>query len=404
MLPERRAPARQAQLRGHNLALVLGWVASSGPSSRARIAAGTGLTKASVSTLADTLLEAGLLVENPGRPSGNAGRPGYELSLATPGPVGLGLEVNVDYLSVVAVGLGGQVLSRERVSRDLRGVPAGQVLAEGAQLLTRAARAGAGGAPDGGPAGSRPVGIGVAVPGLVDRGTGLLRTAPNLGWREVDVVAALHREPALAGIPTRVGNEANLAALGELWHGAARGQDGFVQVSGEIGVGAGVVLDGALFEGARGYGGELGHLPVRVGGPACRCGSSGCLEQVAGQEAILRRAGADSMAGLLEQLADRRGRALAAVREAGRYLGIGLSAMLNVLDVGTVVLGGSYAAVAPWLLDRVEAELADRVMSAAWAPVQVLVSELGSDAAVRGAAASVLRGVIDDPARYLATV
>lgn len=393
MLPERHAPARQAQLRGHNLALVLGWVASAGPSSRARIATGTGLTKATVSTLADALLDAGLLVESPGRPSGSAGRPGHELSLAAPGPVGLGLEVNVDYLAVVAIGLPGQVLSRERVSRDLRGVPAGQVLAEGAQLLLRAARAAA--------AGPGVAGIGVAVPGLVDRGSGLLRTAPNLGWREVDVVAALRREPALAGIPTRVGNEANLAALGELWHGVARGQTGFVQVSGEIGVGAGVVLEGRLFEGARGYGGELGHLPVRTGGPVCRCGSSGCLEQVAGQEAVLRRAGVESMAELLDQLASGRSRAAAAVREAGRYLGIGLAAMLNVLDVGTVVLGGSYAGLAPWLLDAVEAELAGRVLSAGWAPVQVLVGELGAEAAVHGAAASVLRGVIDDPARYL---
>jgi predicted NBD/HSP70 family sugar kinase len=387
MLPERRAPARQAQLRGHNLAVVLGWVAASGPSSRARIAAGTGLTKASVSTLVDALLEAGLLDETPARPSGSAGRPGHELALAARGPVGLGLEVNVDYLAAVAVGLSGQVLSRERVSRDLRGVP------ERAQLLVRAARAAAGG--------PGVAGLCVAVPGLVDRDGGLLRTAPNLGWREVDVVAALHREPALAGIPARVGNEANLAALGELWHGAARGQTGFVQVSGEVGVGAGVVLEGSLFQGARGYGGELGHLPVSPGGPPCRCGSSGCLEQVAGQEAILRRAGAASMAQLLDQLAAGRARSLAAVREAGRYLGIGLAAMLNVLDVGTVVLGGSYAAIAPWMLEQVEAELGRRVVSAAWSPVQVLVSELGADAAVHGAAASVLRRVIDDPARHL---
>ena len=392
MLTERQEPARQASLRGHNLALVLARVADDGPASRARIAAGTGLTKASVSSLVDQLLESGLLAERPARPSGAAGRPGLELALAAAGPIGLGLEINVDYLAVAAIGLSGAVLRSERVSRDLRGCAPAAVLAEGAQMLARVAGSAAG-----------PVaGWCVAVPGLVDRDGAVLRRAPNLGWHDVDVLAAIGSDPALAGAAGRLGNEANLAALAELWSGVAHGQRGFVQVSGEIGVGAGVVLDGRLFEGGRGYGGELGHLPVRSTGPTCRCGSVGCLEQVAGQEAILRRAGVADVAGLVEQLTAGRARSLTAVRVAGRYLGVGLAAMLNVLDVGTVVLGGSYAALAPWLVEPVERELAARVVSAGWQPLQVLVSQLGPEAAVRGAAQSVVRAVIADPARYRA--
>jgi predicted NBD/HSP70 family sugar kinase len=393
MLTQAPLPARQASLREHNLALVLTWVADRGPASRARIAAGTGLTKASVSSLVDQLLEAGLLDETPGRPSGAAGRPGLELALADRGPVGFGLEINVDYLTAAAVGLDGVVLHRETIRRDLRSTGPDRVLAEAAGLLCRVV----------GDAGDRPrAGACVAVPGLVDRDTSVLRSAPNLGWQEVDVLAPLAARPELAGLDLRLGNEANLAALGELWFGVARGLTGFVQVSGEIGVGAGVVLDGRLFDGSRGYGGELGHLPVRSGGPICRCGSTGCLEQVAGQEAILRQAGVGSAEELLAQLAAGRRRPVLAVQQAGSHLGVGLAAMLNVLDLGTVVLGGGYAALAPWLAGPVQQELAARVISAAWLPVRLLVSELGLQAAVRGAAGSVVRRVISHPAGQLA--
>ncbi|MFD0748136.1 ROK family protein [Phytohabitans flavus] len=130
-------------------------------------------------------------------------------------------------------------------------------------------------------------GAALAVPGLVTA-HGVVRLAPNLGWRDVDVPTGL---AALDGLPVTVDNEANLAALGEL-HAGPAGPASFLYVSGEIGIGAGIVLHGALFRGARGWSGELGHVAVRPDGPACSCGARGCLEQYAGQEAILRAAAA----------------------------------------------------------------------------------------------------------------
>ena len=139
---------------------------------------------------------------------------------------------------------------------------------------------------------------------------------------------------------------------------SARGRgsrDSFVYVSGEIGVGAGIVLDGHIFRGTHGWGGEIGHLPVDPDGPPCRCGSRGCLEQYAGQEAILRAAGpavdvvGTSMAGqptvvrLLEAAAARRRFVLSALADAGRALGSPSSSVVNLVDVSTVVLGGLYA-------------------------------------------------------------
>ena len=139
-------------------------------------------------------------------------------------------------------------------------------------------------------------------------------------------------------------------------------------------------------------------LLVRSGGPICRCGSIGCLEQAAGQEAILRQAGVASAEELLRRLAADRRRSVLAVQQAGGHLGVGLAGMLNVLDVDTVVLGGSYAALAPWLVGPVQRELDARVVSSGWQLVRLLVSELGAEAAVRGAAGSVVRRVITHPA------
>ena len=123
-----------------------------------------------------------------------------------------------------------------------------------------------------------------------------MRQAPNLGWNQVaaeelfaDALAALR--PGTAPLPVRSENEANLAALAELWFGGLDAVRSFLYLTGEIGVGGALVLDGELLRGAHGFAGEIGHVVVDPAGPECRCGSRGCLEQYAGQSALLRAAG-----------------------------------------------------------------------------------------------------------------
>src|SRR6266511_4097236 len=226
---------------------------------------------------------------------------------------------------------------------------------------------------------------------------------PNLGWRDVDAAAALSRSPAVADLPLTVDNEANLAALGEL-HASPPGSGNFLYVSGEIGIGAGIVLDGALYRGARGWSGELGHVAVRPDGPRCRCGAQGCLEQYAGQETILRAA--RLVDGTVQSLAERAATgdsaALAALASAADALGVAVAGVVNLLDVDTVLLGGVYAPLAPWLVPGITAEIDRRVLTAAWSPVTVCAATLAGDAAVVGAAV-VVRPVRDNPERWLAT-
>ncbi|MEV0395977.1 ROK family protein [Polymorphospora rubra] len=408
-------PVRQASLREHNLGLVLRHIAAgtggtagrAGTAggdgrapSRADIAAATGLTRATVSALVDDLIGGRLVTEvAPARRTG-AGRPALGLVLAGTGPVGLGLEINVDYLAACVVDLTGRVRHRVVHRADQRPAAPAEVLARVADLAgtvrTGAERQGLVHA-----------GSALAVPGLVTA-DGVVRLAPNLGWRDVDVPAVLHGHPALAGgAALSVENEANLAALGELHAG---GPASFLYVSGEIGIGAGLVLDGALLRGARGWSGELGHVAVHPDGPRCGCGAHGCLERYAGQDAILAAAGladqqvtSDEAVARLTRLAGAaEPAALRALATAGAALGVAVAGVINVLDIDTVVLGGVYAPLAPWLVPAVGAEVAGRVLTAGWSPVTVRASRLGGKAAVVGAAGSVVRAVLDRPARWLA--
>jgi predicted NBD/HSP70 family sugar kinase len=375
------APVRQSGVRAHNLALVLQTVANSAyPISRASVAGATGLTRATVSALVDDLVSGGLLVELAPPPRTGAGRPAVRLALAPDGPAGLGLEINVDYLAACVVDLTGAVRHRVVEHADQRPAGATAALAELGRLAGRARNLAEAD-------GLAVAGAALAVPGLVTA-AGLVRVAPNLGWQDVDVLGLLRAVPALDGLPITVDNEANLAALGELR--ADGGAPSFVYVSGEIGIGAGIVLDGVLYRGRRGWSGEIGHLTVHPDGRPCRCGANGCLEQYAGLEAILREAGVDSV-----------DRIAAPLTSAAGALGLALAAVVNLLDVQTIVLGGIYTPLLPWLRDGVAAELDRRVLTADLAPVALRAAALGADAAMRGAAELVIRSVQEDPAAYL---
>ncbi len=347
-------------------------------------------------------MELDLLVERGLEQRGTVGRPGQVVQLAGGGVAALGLEINVDYLAVRALDLTGAERDRRLDARDNRNVPVAEVLdrlAElaGAALETVHAE------------GLRPVGATVALPGLVDAANGALLVAPNLGWTDVPVVQELHDRLEGPSFPVAADNEANLAALAELWEGTARGLRDVLYVSGEIGVGAGIVVGGELFRGAQGFGGEFGHMTMDPGGAPCACGSRGCLETVAGLEALLSIAGLDpggaattagSGAPVSELAARARAgdeAALTALRECGRWLGIAIASAANLLNFQAVVLGGFFAQLATWLASPIARELDARVLASSWSVPRLLPSTLGPEAAVRGAAALSLRRVLADP-------
>ncbi|WP_105969479.1 ROK family transcriptional regulator [Streptomyces geranii] len=391
-LHEARPPGAGAQLadtqqgmRRRNLARVMHTVSAEGPLSRAAVASRIGLTRAAVSTLVDELIRSGLLEElGPERP-GRVGRPGSALAVSGRGPAGIGAEVGVDHLAVCAVDLRGEVRARAVRHGANRGRSPEPVIEELTGLVRKVIA-------DAEHEGLWPAGLAVAVPGLVARDGRTVVRAPNLDWHDTDLGALLP-----AGFPLTVDNEANLGALAELWLGEGTPPD-FLHVSAEIGIGAAVVVDGRLLRGTRGFAGELGHVPVWPEGPQCVCGGRGCLEQYAGEEALLRAAGVEPGEDRVGLLAERAAQGDPDVRRAldgaGTALGIALTGAVNLLDPETVVLGGALSGLAPWLLPSLEAELDRRTAGPA---CTVSVSRLGPEGPLLGAAHSVVRAVLDDP-------
>ncbi|MEV6162849.1 ROK family protein [Streptomyces sp. NPDC052052] len=392
-------------VRRSNLSLVLRAVRdeAEGEATRAGVAARVGLTRAAVSSLVEQLLDLGFLTESGKTFSGQAGRPGTALKVARTGPAGLGVEVNIDYVSVCVVDLAGTGRVRLTEHLDNRGAPPAQVLARAAAITARTLES------------AReqelfPVGVALALPGLVSGGS--VRQAPNLGWNQVPAeelfAASLAAQcPGTGALPVSSENEANLAALAELWFGGLDAVRSFLYLTGEIGVGGALVIDGELLRGAHGFAGEIGHVVVDPQGPDCRCGSRGCLEQYAGQAALLRAAGIEDSAGgsgvaeLERRARDGDARAVAAVAEAGRMLGRVLSGAVNLLDPDAVVLGGIYRGLMPWLSPSADEELTARVVSGLWSPGsgRLRGSSVAGDAA-RGAAALVTTGVLADPVAF----
>ncbi|MDO8143986.1 ROK family protein [Isoptericola sp. 178] len=394
--------SRQHTLRERNLRLVARAIydaaAAPGspdqvPPSRADVATATGLTRATVSTLVDRLLAARLVTELPPVPAQRAGRPAVPLVPARRTVVGVGLEVNVDYLGVRVLDLAGDVVAERVETGSFHDSDPAAVLA---RLGALASDVVAGVRADG----MQVAGARLALPGLVDARTGELEVAPNLGWSSLDPVPPL----GLGELPVVVANEAKLAALAEL---AGDVPPSFLYVSGDVGIGGGIVVDGALFLAERGWNGEIGHVVVDPAGPRCTCGAHGCLEQYAGKEAILRAAGLAADAPLGELIALLRadggapaGQARAAVVRAGQALGSALADFVNLTGVSTVVLGGVYTDLEEWLRPEVEAGLADRVLAAPFAPVVVRAAVAGEHAALTGGAREVLREVVADPAAW----
>ncbi|MEV4946703.1 ROK family protein [Streptomyces sp. NPDC053755] len=479
--------ADKASVRRHNLSLVLRTVHEAGETTRAAVAARVGLTRAAVSSLVEQLMENGLLVESGKTFSGQAGRPGTVLKAADTGPAALGVEINVDYVSVCVVDLAGADRVRITETVDNRAAGPEEVLRRAARIAARALETAA-------VRRLHPVGVRLALPGLVSAGT--VHQAPNLGWNRVEAdrlfAGALAAErPGLPQLVVASDNEANAAALAELWFGAQGPVRSFVHLTGEIGVGGAIVFRGELLRGAHGFAGEIGHLPVDAGGPMCRCGSRGCLEQYAGQAALLRAAGitdapapeplspasgvlpraadpsrpaseplspasgvlppapeplspasgvlpraadpsrpapgtppapgppapapgapapgppspaplaASGVDELVRRVEEGEPRAVAAVEEAGRMLGLALAGAVNLLDPEAVVLGGIYPRLMARLGPAVEAELERRVVSGLWKPSagRLRAASASADAA-RGAAAVVIREVLADPLSY----
>jgi predicted NBD/HSP70 family sugar kinase len=362
--------------------------------SRAALAERSGLTKSTVSLLTKELIDEGWLAEDGVAVTGSPGRRPTPLRVDGRGLALIGAELGTDSLRVVSTSLHGEVLRSKSVHlRDRAPDVACHQLVE---LVTaesaRVTRAGA-----------RLLGVGVGLPGAVDTAHGIIEFAPNLGWHNVEVGRRLARElgaGGLAQVPVYCQNEADLAAIGETAFGS-RPIDPLVYISCSVGVGAGIVLNGALFTGATGAAGEIGHTILHVDGLACSCGRRGCAEAYVGLKAVAQAAGflrdgEVDRAGLGADLARPRAqRARKAFATAGDALGVLLQNVWTTFNPKAIVLGGEAVTLGgEHFLDAAIERLARFGRDADLAPPAIRVAKYGDLATAVGGAAFALHALL----------
>jgi predicted NBD/HSP70 family sugar kinase len=388
-------------LRRNNLAALVHHLHLSGPLTRSELTARTGLNRSTVGDLVGALASVGLVRESAPLSRSRTGRPSLVVSLDNERVWVLAVELAPEAIVVARVGPGAQVLDRLFQPRNWRchlaPAAAAAIIGNLANALTTRA-----------PAGSRLVGTAVAVPGIVRRSDGFVHLAPNLAWHDVPFGSLVSSHlPGQPGV--RLANEADLGALAECARGAAVGFRHVIYISGNAGVGAGVIVEGNLLAGRSGYAGEVGHMKVSQHGHSCRCGASGCWESEIGAAAVLRRAGRrskDARGALAAVLADARAgdrKASEAIRETGRWIGLGTATLVNIFNPDLVVFGGALRGVFLAAEAVVMDELCRQALPQSGADTAVVVAGLGTDSVLLGAAELAFSEFLADPMTGAAT-
>jgi glucokinase-like ROK family protein len=397
----------QNLVRQINLSAVMRHLRENGRLSRAALAEITGLNKTTVSSLVGELIER-RFVREVGLEQVGTGRPGMMLAFNPAAGCIISGEIGVDFISVLCTDFAPQILWRcqERIDPEM-----GQqaIVDRSLSLLHRAIDAGSKSC-------HTVLGLAIGVPGLVDQATGTLLFAPNLGWENVPL-GTLLQESFQA--PVSVGNEANMAALGEHYFGAAQGYREVLYISAGVGLGGGIVHDGHVFTGVTGVAGEFGHMTMDPGGEPCNCGNRGCWETQVSQRALFRHVRQGMASGRTSKLSEMAGGDLAQLtvpmvveaarsgdavaREAldrvGRDLGIGIASLVNALNPELVVFGGILSLAWEFLHPVVQEELQRRVLRWNREAIQVVLAQHGSDACVMGCVAQVLQAILSEPQR-----
>ena len=387
------AVSRPDDIRRHNLGRVLLEVHRDGPLSRAELTQRLAMSRSTIGALVTDLCELGLLEESVPVGRDRAGRPSHVVGPRPDGPYAVAVDLEVDRLTIAAVTVGGELAVRRVHLLDPADRSAEAVAAAVARAVHDVVR--------GAPGSSRPIGVGVSVPGTVLAADGFVEAAPNLGWRHEPVGAMLRHE--LPELPIALANDADMGVLSEHLRGAARDATDAVYLTGKVGVGAGILVGGQRLRGAGGLGGEIGHTVLDPQGRQCHCGGRGCVEGMIGEEALLRlsgRSGPPDPTAVASVLADAQAgdpAARAGVGQVARALGQVLANLVNLLNPQVIVLGGALADVFACARSDVITELDGQAMSAARGMVEVRVSALGADSSLLGAAELAFQSLLADP-------
>jgi predicted NBD/HSP70 family sugar kinase/biotin operon repressor len=356
-----------------------------GVASRADVARRTGLSRSTVSSIVAELLAEGLVVdrEEDGRPS-SAGRPPALIALDPAAGVAVGIDFGKRHLAVAASDLSHRVLAEEWIEMP-EDYEAEDGIDRAAELVDLVLS-------DGGADRDRVLGVGMGIPGPVHRSGVVGSSAILPGWAGT---RGADRMAERLGFHVWLGNDANLGALSEATWGAGKGAAALVYLKLSTGIGAGIVIDGELFDGAGGTAGEIGHITLDETGDICRCGSRGCLETFAAGAAIARmlsrsRGEELDVDAVLSRAAAGDPGCRRALRDAGRAIGVAVANLCNLVNPERIVVGGSMGYAGDLLLDPLRESVGLRAIPSAAEDVEVVLGELGERAELLGAVALVL--------------
>jgi predicted NBD/HSP70 family sugar kinase len=374
--------ARSDTIRHINRQIVLNYVRERSPISRAAISHETELQRSTVSLIVDELKEQGLIDEVEGESTG--GRPPIMLQLRATSPVALGVVLGTKQTVVATGDLAGRVREREQFLTDPREHETVRQVIDCARKFIKKEKG--------------IEAIGLSLPGLVDPETGKAVFIPHFRWRDWDMAEKLE---AATGLPVKVENDANAAALAELWFGRPEIREvrDFVMVLVEEGLGTGIVFDGQIYHGEAGAAGEFGHMTIGADAPTtCAAGGMECWEAFASERAALARyrklagrgAGVVSFVQLVDQALGGERDAQAALLETGRYLGVGISNIIGGLSPEAVILGGTI--VRAWSLIGAELlrSIEENSICHGLRDVRIITSTLGENPTLMGALSLVL--------------
>jgi len=374
--------ARSNTIRDINRQIVLNYVRELGPISRAEIARETALQRSTISLIVDELLTDGLIEEVSGESTG--GRPPNLLSLRAAHAVAIGVDLGTVKTVMASSDLAGRVLEQQEFATDEDvHKTLEKIVSEAKRLISN---------------GNGTIeGIGISLPGVVDPESGN-SYVPHFSWRNAPIAETLTEATLL---PVTIDNDANAAALAELWFGRPEIREvrDFILVLVEEGVGTGIVFDGQVYRGEGGTAGEFGHMTIGSGAPvSCAVGSRECWEAFASERAALARykklsrsnGNEDVNFARLTDLALRGERnARAALKETARYLGIGIANLIQGLAPEVVIVGGPIARAWPVISEELKASV-DTSICRGFPSTPIMESTLGDQPTLMGAISLVL--------------
>lgn len=375
-------------LRERNRDRVILALREHGRISQAAIARATGLSRTTVSSLVAQLKDAGLVIEvDGGSHEARGGRPGVQLVLQSPPRAVLGIDFGHSHVQVAVADLAHNVLA-ERI-RDLDVNHRAQEAINVSVSMAEEVMA------ESGTSREEIVGVGIGIPGPVDRARGTVGSATILpGWIGIQIAAEME---ARLGVPVEIENDANLGALAELTWGSGRGCTNLAYIKAATGIGAGIVIDGQLVRGASGTAGEIGHTTLDQSGAICYCGNRGCLETVASGPAIIQLVGHSNgetltLAQVIALAADGDMRCRRAIADAGREIGVAAAGLCNLINPERVIIGGLLSRAGELLLQPIRESIRRYAVLAAAERVEVVSAVFVERAELLGSLALALAG------------